>query len=56
MLDTIPSGRFVSIETDVFPAWAEQGLLHGLAVDAPFLDIGTPESYARAEAFLAGLD
>ena len=29
-----------------------EGLLRGFRQDGAFIDIGTPESYARAEAFL----
>jgi NDP-sugar pyrophosphorylase family protein len=41
----------LSLECDVFPALAAQGLIHGHMVDAPFIDIGTPESYARVLSF-----
>ncbi len=46
--------RAVSIERDVFPAWIGRGLL-GYRTEARFLDIGTPDSYRRAEAFLDAL-
>lgn len=49
----IPSGRAVSLEREVFPAWLAAGL-RGYRCDADFLDIGTPESYARAAEFFAG--
>lgn len=52
LLATIPRGTFVSLERDVFPARVERDL-HGYPVQAPFLDIGTSESYRQAEAFLA---
>ena len=42
------SGTF-SLERDAFPAWI--GRLWGQVAEGPFLDIGTPESYGRAEAF-----
>lgn len=43
----------VSIERQIFPAWQSQGVLWGHAQsDAPFIDIGTPESLAAAEDFL----
>ena len=41
-----------SLESEGFPAWI--GRLWGHVAEAPFLDIGTPESYRRAEAFFAG--
>jgi NDP-sugar pyrophosphorylase family protein len=50
-LMSIPTQDTVSIERDVFPAWIGRGL-RGHRVKAPFIDIGTPESYARAEDFL----
>ena len=43
----------LSFETDVFPTLIAAGarvLVH--AVEAPFLDIGTPESLAQAESFI----
>jgi NDP-sugar pyrophosphorylase family protein len=53
LLDSIPTGRAISLEREVFPQWMGRGLF-GQIVPGPFLDIGTPESYARAERFLAG--
>jgi len=52
VLDPIPAGRPVSLESDVFPALVGQGLF-GLATDARFIDIGTPDSYKQAEAFFS---
>jgi NDP-sugar pyrophosphorylase family protein len=54
LLQSIPLGRPVSLEHDVFPSWVGRGL-YGFACTGPFLDIGTPNSYAQAEAFLAAL-
>jgi NDP-sugar pyrophosphorylase family protein len=51
-LEAIPAGENLSLEQDVFPAWIGRGL-HGYSVVAPFLDIGTPESLALAEGFVA---
>lgn len=42
-----------SIERDLFPAWAADGRLHAVSVQARFIDIGTPESFAAADAFFA---
>ena len=53
LLASIPDAGVVSIERDVFPQWMS-GELRACRVNAPFLDIGTPESYAQAEAFFAG--
>lgn len=49
--ESIPVGRPVSIERDVFPGLIGDGL-YGVAGEGPFLDIGTPEAYARAEDFI----
>jgi D-glycero-alpha-D-manno-heptose 1-phosphate guanylyltransferase len=50
-LDEIPSGRPVSLERAMFPAWASHGRIHGFCCAGRFLDIGTPESYTEAETF-----
>jgi len=49
LLEAIPAGRALSLERDLLPRWPG-----GYAWDTNghFLDIGTPESYARAEDFL----
>ena len=52
LIAAIPVDRAVSIEREVFPAWAGRDL-YGYPADGDFLDIGTPESYARAAAFFA---
>lgn len=49
---SIPEGRPVSLERDVFPPLAGRSLF-GLAGDFPFIDIGTPETYREAEAFFS---
>jgi NDP-sugar pyrophosphorylase family protein len=54
LLRSIPEVRPVSLERECFPAWLEAGL-YGFACQGPFLDIGTPESYALAGSFFAGL-
>lgn len=51
-LASIPPDRATSLEREIFPAWLGRGL-HGYCRQIPFIDIGTPESYAAAEAFLA---
>jgi NDP-sugar pyrophosphorylase family protein len=48
----IPTGRAVSIEREMFPAWIGRGL-YGYPGADRFLDIGTPESYAQADAYFA---
>jgi len=47
VLDLIPPGEEVSIERDVFPRLAGEGL-HGLRLDGYWMDIGTPERYLQA--------
>jgi len=47
VLNLIPPGEEVSIERDVFPRLAGEGL-HGLRLDGYWMDIGTPERYLRA--------
>jgi mannose-1-phosphate guanylyltransferase len=47
VLDLIPAGENVSIERDVFPRLAGQGL-YGVPLDGYWLDIGTPERYLQA--------
>ncbi|HET8862005.1 MAG TPA: NDP-sugar synthase, partial [Solirubrobacterales bacterium] len=47
VLDLIPAGQNVSIERDVFPRLAGEGL-YGLRLDGYWVDIGTPERYLQA--------
>lgn len=53
LLETWPKSRPLSFETDVFPMLAaRQVRLKVCLTDAPFLDIGTPESLPQAENFV----
>ena len=53
LLDAFPGRSPLSFEKDVFPDWIRRGVrLQVCATDAPFLDIGTPESLPQAEAFI----
>jgi NDP-sugar pyrophosphorylase family protein len=52
VLAAIPPDGFVSLEYEVFPKLVGQGLF-GFATRGRFLDIGTPEDFALAEAFFA---
>ena len=54
LLESLPEGCPVSIERDAFPSWLPHRL-GGYCGSGAFLDIGTPESFAHAEEFLAGL-
>jgi NDP-sugar pyrophosphorylase family protein len=49
---SIPPGRPVSLEREMFPVWVHQGL-YGYRTGARFMDIGIPEAYANAAAFFA---
>lgn len=48
ILASIPRGRAVSIEREVFPRVAEEGKLFAIPTDAYWMDIGTPEKYLQA--------
>lgn len=48
VLERIPRGRACSIEREVFPALATEGVLFGHPSDAYWRDIGTPASYLAA--------
>jgi len=50
--ETIPEGRVVSLETEVFPRLIGHGL-YAVVEEGPFLDVGTPEAYTMAEQFFA---
>jgi D-glycero-alpha-D-manno-heptose 1-phosphate guanylyltransferase len=53
VIDRFPDKTPLSIETEVFPALiAEKVRLKVCVTDAPFLDIGTPESLPLAEQFI----
>lgn len=54
-LQAVVPGVFTSIETDVFPTLAKTGELGAWCAQGDLLDIGTPESYAAAGRFLAGI-
>jgi len=52
LIEEIPGGKLRSLEREVFPSWIGRGL-YGFASAGKFLDIGTPEAYASAEAFFS---
>lgn len=52
VIEDIPCGEAVSLEREIFPKWIGRGL-YGHVASGPFIDIGTPESYAEAEHFFA---
>lgn len=49
ILRRIPAEGIVSIERDVYPDLAAEGLLRGRAYDRPFIDIGVPEDFDRGQ-------
>jgi NDP-sugar pyrophosphorylase family protein len=51
VLETIPTGENVSVEQDVFPRFVNKRF-YGMKVPGPFIDIGTPNSYALAQMAL----
>ncbi|MGC8863046.1 MAG: nucleotidyltransferase family protein [Armatimonadota bacterium] len=53
IVESIPPGKPVSIEREVFPAWVGRGL-YGFVGNGSFIDIGTPESYTLAGSLLDG--
>ncbi len=55
LVQDIPPGRAVSLEQEMLPGWVRDRAVYGQRCEGPFLDIGTPESYATAAAFLANV-
>jgi NDP-sugar pyrophosphorylase family protein len=55
VLARIAPDRAVSIESEIYPALAGEGLLRGRVFDAPFIDIGTPADFARGQSFVPQL-
>ena len=47
-----PTGRAVSIEREMFPAWVGHGL-YAWPGGGRFIDIGTPATYAAGAEFFA---
>ena len=54
LVESLPLGRVLSMEREVFPEWVSLGL-GGFCTRATFIDIGTPESFAEAETLLTGI-
>jgi NDP-sugar pyrophosphorylase family protein len=53
LIFSIPCGRSVSLEQEMFPQWIGREL-YGCSSKGRFIDIGTPEDYARAASFFKG--
>lgn len=49
---SIPLGRAVSIEREIFPQWINKEM-YGYRSEGFFLDIGTPETYNAAQSLLS---
>jgi D-glycero-alpha-D-manno-heptose 1-phosphate guanylyltransferase len=52
LLASLPVGQNISLEKDVLPRWIPEGI-QGHPCHGQFIDIGTPESLAEADAFFA---
>jgi NDP-sugar pyrophosphorylase family protein len=52
LIEEIPLGRPVSLERELLPAWIENKTVYGQRRTRPFLDVGTPESFLSAAAFM----
>jgi NDP-sugar pyrophosphorylase family protein len=53
LIEEIALERAVSLEREMFPKWAAERRCCGFRCTGRFLDIGTPETYALADAFFA---
>ena len=51
LLESLDPMQPASLERGLFPAWAAAGRIRGFRAVGRFIDIGTPQSYAEAEAF-----
>lgn len=52
LIAKIPKNKKLSLEKNIFPTWIGKGF-YGYKNNKTFIDIGTPESYAKAQQFLA---
>jgi NDP-sugar pyrophosphorylase family protein len=50
----LPEKRTFSMEADFFPNYVSQGRMFGMVVEAPFFDIGAPDSYRAFQEFATG--
>lgn len=53
LIAEIKEGEPYSLERELFSSLTDSGRLWGFPFEGPFIDIGTPESYAVAESFFA---
>jgi mannose-1-phosphate guanylyltransferase len=53
VIESIPTGRRVSVERETFPGLVASGAhVHGFVDDSYWLDVGTPEAFVRGSADL----
>ena len=52
LIASICADQVVSLEREVLPSWVGQGLYGCCYEDVGFLDVGTPEDYARASTMV----
>ena len=52
IIDSIQTNRHVSLEQDIFPQLIDQGL-YGFQCEGRFIDIGTPSSFSKSQAFFS---
>lgn len=50
------SGEALSMERDILPCAVRNGLVRGVELSGPFIDIGLPETYAAAAEFMRRLE
>jgi NDP-sugar pyrophosphorylase family protein len=53
LIESIPSGRAVSLEREALPGWVAAGGAFGFPGGGRFIDIGVPESFAAAQDFFS---
>lgn len=54
IVDLIPEGN-ISLEAEVFPSLVAAKQLHAFGYDRPFIDIGIPADYEKAQSFVPDL-
>jgi D-glycero-alpha-D-manno-heptose 1-phosphate guanylyltransferase len=56
LIEKIPFDQHLSLEQDIFPHWAQKGLIDVFCHQGRFIDIGTVASYKQARRRLRSLD
>jgi D-glycero-alpha-D-manno-heptose 1-phosphate guanylyltransferase len=52
LIQSIPGGKAVSLEREMFPQWLLQGHLFGYPYQGIFIDIGVPDDLARVKTLI----